>query len=81
MEGRYEADLTAVDPVTLEIKKSLSLAYPNYSGTLASAGELAFLDCWTAQSSPMLVAKPKEARIHDWPPSRSTNLLNQHMVN
>jgi len=43
MEGRYEADLTAVDPVTLEIKKSLSLAYPNYSGTLASAGGLAFL--------------------------------------
>src|SRR5262249_53834383 len=30
---------------------------------------------------PLLVAKPKQARIHGWPPSRLTNLLNQHMVN
>src|SRR5258707_5134778 len=43
VDGRYESDLTAVDPVTLEIKKSLHLAYPNYSGTLATAGGLVFL--------------------------------------
>ena len=43
MDGRYESDLTAVDPVTLEIRKSLHLAYPNYSGTLATAGGLVFL--------------------------------------
>src|SRR5262249_49374111 len=30
---------------------------------------------------PLLVAKPKQARIHGWPPSRLTNLLNQHMGN
>src|SRR5260370_16771620 len=43
VDGRYESDLTAVDPVTLEIKKSLHLAYPNYSGTLATASGLVFL--------------------------------------
>jgi alcohol dehydrogenase (cytochrome c) len=43
VDGRYESDLTAVDPVTLEIKKSQHLAYPNYSGTLATAGGLVFL--------------------------------------
>src|SRR5260370_19595959 len=43
VDGRYESDLTAVDPVTLEIRKSLHLAYPNYSGTLATAGGLVFL--------------------------------------
>jgi hypothetical protein len=30
---------------------------------------------------PLLVAKPKQARIHGWPPNRLTNPLNQHMVN
>jgi hypothetical protein len=30
---------------------------------------------------PLLVAKPKQARIHGWPPSRLTKPLNQHMVN
>jgi len=43
VDGRYESELTAVDPVTLEIKKSLHLAYPNYSGTLTTAGGLVFL--------------------------------------
>jgi alcohol dehydrogenase (cytochrome c) len=43
VDGRYESDLTAVDPITLEIKKSLHLRYPNYSGTLATAGGLVFL--------------------------------------
>jgi alcohol dehydrogenase (cytochrome c) len=42
-DERYESDLTAVDPVTGEIKKSLHLPYPNYSGTLATAGGLIFL--------------------------------------
>ena len=41
--GRYESNLTAVDPVTLEIKKSVHLPYPNYSGALATAGGLVFL--------------------------------------
>jgi hypothetical protein len=30
---------------------------------------------------PLLVAKPKQARIHGWPLNRLTNSLNQHMVN
>src|SRR3984957_8161504 len=31
-DERYESDLTAVDPTTGEIKKTLHLPYPNYSG-------------------------------------------------
>jgi alcohol dehydrogenase (cytochrome c) len=40
---RFESDLTAVDPVTGEVKKKTHLKYPNYSGTLATAGGLIFL--------------------------------------
>jgi alcohol dehydrogenase (cytochrome c) len=40
---RYESNLTAVDPFTGEIKKNLRLNYPNYSGTLVTAGGLVFL--------------------------------------
>ena len=40
---RYESNLTAVDPVTGEIKKTVHLRYPNYSGTLATGGGLVFL--------------------------------------
>jgi alcohol dehydrogenase (cytochrome c) len=40
---RFESNLTAVDPVTGEIKKSTHLRYPNYSGTLATGGGLVFL--------------------------------------
>jgi alcohol dehydrogenase (cytochrome c) len=43
IDGRYESNLTAVDPVTLEVRKNAHLAYPNYSGTLATAGGLVFL--------------------------------------
>ena len=42
-DERFESNLTAVDPVTGEIKKSVHLRYPNYSGTLATAGGLVFL--------------------------------------
>ena len=42
-DERFESNLTAVDPVTSEIKKSVHLRYPNYSGTLATAGGLVFL--------------------------------------
>jgi alcohol dehydrogenase (cytochrome c) len=40
---RYESNLTVVDPLTGEIRKSIHLRYPNYSGTLATAGGLIFL--------------------------------------
>jgi alcohol dehydrogenase (cytochrome c) len=43
IDSRYESTLTAVDPVTLEIRKKVQLAYPNYSGTLATAGGIVFL--------------------------------------
>jgi alcohol dehydrogenase (cytochrome c) len=43
VDGRYESNLTAVDPVTQEIKKNLHLAYPNYSGVLSTAGGLVFV--------------------------------------
>jgi alcohol dehydrogenase (cytochrome c) len=42
-DERYESNLTAVDPLTGEIKKSVHLRYPNYSGTLATGGRLIFL--------------------------------------
>jgi alcohol dehydrogenase (cytochrome c) len=40
---RYESNLTALDPLSGEIKKSIHLRYPNYSGTLSTAGGLVFL--------------------------------------
>jgi alcohol dehydrogenase (cytochrome c) len=40
---RYTSDLTAADPITGEIKKSVRLNYPNYSGTLATGGGLVFI--------------------------------------
>ena len=40
---RYTSDLTAIDPVSGEVKKSVRLNYPNYSGTLATSGGLVFL--------------------------------------
>jgi alcohol dehydrogenase (cytochrome c) len=42
-EDRWESNLTAVDPLTGEIKKNVHLRYPNYSGTLATGGGLVFL--------------------------------------
>jgi alcohol dehydrogenase (cytochrome c) len=42
-DERYESNLTAVDPLTGDIKKNVHLKYPNYSGTLATAGGLVFL--------------------------------------
>jgi alcohol dehydrogenase (cytochrome c) len=40
---RYESDLTVVDPLSGDIKKSVHLRYPNYSGTLTTAGGLVFI--------------------------------------
>jgi alcohol dehydrogenase (cytochrome c) len=40
---RWESNLTAADPLTGEVKKSVHLRYPNYSGTLATAGGVVFL--------------------------------------
>ncbi len=40
---RLESNLTAVDPLTGEVKKNAHLPYPNVSGTLATAGGLIFL--------------------------------------
>jgi len=42
-DERFESNLTAMDPVTGEVKKNAHLRYPNYSGTLATAGGLVFL--------------------------------------
>src|SRR3979490_1345555 len=39
---RYESNLTAADPLTGEVKKSVHLRYPNYAGTLATGGGLGF---------------------------------------
>jgi alcohol dehydrogenase (cytochrome c) len=39
---RWESSITAVDPLTGDVKKSIQLKYPNYSGTLATAGGLVF---------------------------------------
>jgi alcohol dehydrogenase (cytochrome c) len=40
---RYESDLTAIDPITGEIRKNAHLRYPNYAGALATAGGLVFV--------------------------------------
>jgi alcohol dehydrogenase (cytochrome c) len=42
-EERWESNLTAADPLTGEVKKSVHLRYPNYSGTLATGGGIVFL--------------------------------------
>ena len=39
---RYETDITAMDPLTGEIKAKLHVPYPNYSGTLVTAGGVVF---------------------------------------
>jgi alcohol dehydrogenase (cytochrome c) len=43
IDGRYESNLTVIDPVTLDIRKNVHLPYPNYSGALATAGGLVFI--------------------------------------
>jgi alcohol dehydrogenase (cytochrome c) len=43
VDSRYESTLTAVDPVTQEIKKKVRLPYPNYSGALSTAGGLVII--------------------------------------
>jgi alcohol dehydrogenase (cytochrome c) len=48
-DERFESNLTAVDPLSQEIRKNVHLPYPNNSGTLATAGGLIFLGLfWTA---------------------------------
>jgi alcohol dehydrogenase (cytochrome c) len=42
-DERVESNLTAVDPLSQEIRKNVHLPYPNTSGTLATAGGLIFL--------------------------------------
>jgi alcohol dehydrogenase (cytochrome c) len=42
-QDRWESDLTAADPLTGEVRKSVHLRYPNYAGTLATGGGLVFL--------------------------------------
>jgi alcohol dehydrogenase (cytochrome c) len=39
---RWESSLSAADPLTGEVKKVVTQKYPNYSGTLATAGGLVF---------------------------------------
>jgi alcohol dehydrogenase (cytochrome c) len=39
---RWESNLHAADPLTGEVKKTIHLRYPNYSGTLATGGGLVF---------------------------------------
>jgi alcohol dehydrogenase (cytochrome c) len=41
-DERYESNLTAIDPVTGEIKRSVHLRYPNYAGALTTGGGLVF---------------------------------------
>ena len=39
---RWESSITAADPLTGEMKKSVTMKYPNYAGTLATGGGLVF---------------------------------------
>jgi len=40
---RYESNLTAIDPLTGEMKNNAHLRYPNYSGALSTGGGLVFI--------------------------------------
>jgi alcohol dehydrogenase (cytochrome c) len=40
---RYESNLTAIDPLSGEVKNNAHLRYPNYSGALSTAGGLVFI--------------------------------------
>jgi alcohol dehydrogenase (cytochrome c) len=40
---RRESDLKAADPLSGEVKRSVHLSYPNFSGTLSTGGGLVFL--------------------------------------
>jgi alcohol dehydrogenase (cytochrome c) len=42
-DERFESNLTAVDPLSQEIRKNVHLRYTNFSGTLATAGGLIFV--------------------------------------
>jgi alcohol dehydrogenase (cytochrome c) len=42
-DERWESNLTAVDPLSGEIKKNVHLRYPNRAGTLTTGGGLVFL--------------------------------------
>src|SRR5262245_62417719 len=39
---RYETELSAMDPLTGEMKAKVKIPYPNYSGALATGGGLVF---------------------------------------
>jgi alcohol dehydrogenase (cytochrome c) len=39
---RYETDVSAIDPLSGEIKAKAHIPYPNYSGALATAGGVVF---------------------------------------
>jgi alcohol dehydrogenase (cytochrome c) len=39
---RYETEISAMDPLTGDIKTKVKIPYPNYSGALATAGGLVF---------------------------------------
>ena len=43
IQERLYGSLKAVDPTTGELKAALKLTYPNYSGALATAGNLVFI--------------------------------------
>jgi hypothetical protein len=42
-DEHFESNLTAIDPITFEIEKSVHLPYPNYSGILSTGGGIVFL--------------------------------------
>jgi len=42
-DERFESNLTAIDPVTFEIKANRHLRYPNVSGALSTGGGLVFV--------------------------------------
>jgi alcohol dehydrogenase (cytochrome c) len=41
-DERYESDLSAMDPLTGEVKGRVHVPFPNYSGTLSTGGGLVF---------------------------------------
>lgn len=50
---RFESNLTVADPLTGEVKKTVHVPYPNYSGTLSTGGGLVY-----SPDSPMGLSRP-----------------------
>jgi hypothetical protein len=76
---RLKSNLTAIEPITGDIKENVHLRYPNVSGTLATGGSLIFLvrrmERWPHMTTSRLTSfgRPMSARLQRPPMSFEVN--------